>query len=364
MSWEIDRKKLVGALKLASACVRLKRTETEKKTALPILNHVLLENCGEDIELCATDLDREIAIRLEANTDSCPAIAVDALLLSEIATNGSGAVVRLEPEEDGYVVVRCGRGKFTLPCLLAGEFPTLGRLGHDFPHSYQLEDGTLQTALREVAYAADLEALYFYYQGVNVHQADDKWCCVAANGHRFAKVELPGLGDLPTFILPLRSAAAVWKLFREKVNLRLSKHLACFTGSGIAFTTKLIDSTWPDYTKLIPERPQHVVEANREEFAATISRVVPFAENAGISCSVDAGKIVVSAQCKGKRGADELPCSGDLPYDFRVEPAYMLDALGKLQGETVRLEFTERGLAVVMRDGREGVLHLVMPRRF
>ena len=364
MSWEIDREKLVNSLRLASACVKLRRSESEKKASLPILNHVLLENCGEDIELCATDLDREIAIRLEAKTDSCPAIAVDALLLSEIAANGSAPVVKLEPEEEGQVVVRCGRARFTLPCLLAGEFPTLGRLGHNFPYSYQLSDGAFQAALREVAYAVDPEALYFYYQGIGIHQAGNNWCCVAANGHRFAKVELAGAGAIPPFVLPLRSASSVWKLFRNEVAFQLSEHLACFTGDRVTFTTKLIDSVWPDYTKELPEQPEHVVEVNREEFADAISRIVPFAEDTGVLCLVKEGKIMVSASCKGKQGADEVPCSGELPYEFRAEPAYLLDALGKLQDETIRLEFTAKGLAVIMKDSRDGVVHFVMPRRF
>ena len=357
MSWEIDRVKLATALKLALGSV-------DKKLTLPILSHVLLENCGEDIELCATDLDREIAIRISAKTDSCPAIAVNASLLSEIACNGSGKVVALDPEEEGHVVVRCGKGKFTLPCLLAGEFPTLGRLGCDWPHTYQLSDGAFQAALREVAYAADPEAIYFYYQGIGISQAGEKWTCVGANGHRFAKVDLPSHDSVPAFVLPLKSAAAVWKLFRGEMSLQLNAHLACFTGDGIAFTTKLIDSAWPEYGKLIPEKPEYVIEVNREDFAGTISRVVPFAENTGILCSVQNNELTVFAKCKGKVATDEVSCSGELPYEFRAEPEYMLDALYQLQGESVRMEFTSYGAAVLMKDSRDGVVHLVMPRRF
>ena len=359
MSWIVNREELASALKLATACIN-------RRATIPILSHVLLDAWPHDkLFVSASDLDREVSVSVDADLEGDGSVAVNATLLLDIASRTNGETVRLDVEP-GVVTATSGRSKFKLASLPSEDFPRIGFSEHEDVTSFELAPSSLQTAIGETIYAVDSEAVRAYLTGLLIHPADGKWCCVGADGHRFARAEFeaPAHGqNLTPFILPAKSAVLIRRLFPGwGLNLMVNEHKACFTGNGTRFVTKLVDAVFPDYTGHIPDNATHTVTVKKADLAAAISRVSPFAGDSGVACTFLAESMKISTRGKFQEGSDEVESAGAVPFDFLVNHIYLVDVLDRLQGDHLTLEFTAKGAPVIIKDHRAEAFHLVMPR--
>jgi DNA polymerase III subunit beta len=359
MIWTVNREEFAAALKLAAICA-------DKRNTIPILSHVLLETWPNGkLVISASDLDREVHIPVDATLDGVGSVAVDSSLLLDIASRTSGETVRLEIG-DGIVTATSGRSRFKLASLPGRDFPKIGFTEGEEASTFDLAPGALQAAIGETIYAVDSEAVRAYLTGLLVHAVGMRWCCVGTDGHRFARAEFqfPADGDhLPPFILPVKSAVLIRRLFPNwNLTLQLNEHKACFTGNGTLFITKLVDAVYPDYSGHIPQDATHTVTLKREDFAAAVGRVAPFAGDTGVVCSFLPDSMKISTRERNREGSDEIASAGEVPFDFLVNHTYLVDVLEKLKGDDLTLEFTAKGAPLILKDHRKEILHLVMPR--
>ena len=360
MIWTVNREEFAAALKLAAICA-------DKRNTIPILSHVLLETWPNGkLIVSASDLDREVHIRVDATLDGVGSVAVDSSLLLDIASRTSGETVRLEIG-DGIVTVTSGRSRFKLSSLPGEDFPRIGFAEGEQAEVFNLAPGVLQAAIGETIYTVDSEAVRVYLTGLLVHATTGgTWCCAGTDGHRFARAEFeaPAGGEsLAPFILPVKSAILIRRLFPNwDLTLTLSERKACFMGNGTSFITKLVDAVYPDYSGHIPQDATHTVTLKREDFAAAVSRVAPFAGDTGVVCTFLPDSMRISTRGKNREGTDEIASIGAVPFDFLVNHTYLVDVLEKLKGDDLTLEFTAKGVPLILKDHRKEVFHLVMPR--
>lgn len=359
MIWTVNREEFAAALKLAAICI-------DKRNTIPILSHVLLETWPNGrLVVSASDLDREVHIPVDATIDEAGSVAVDSGLLLDIASRTSGETVKLEIG-DGIVTATSGRSGFKLASLPGESFPKIGFNELEKHWAFNLAPGALQAAIGETIYAVDSEAVRVYLTGLLVHAVDEKWCCAGTDGHRFARAEFEAPAEgafLTPFILPVKSAVLIRRLFPNwGLTLQLNERKACFTGNGTLFITKLVDAVYPDYSGHIPQGAAHTVTIKKEDFAAAVSRVAPFVGDTGVVCTFLEDSMRISTRGKSREGTDEVASAGAVPFDFLVNHTYLVDALEKLKGDDLTLEFTAKGAPLILRDHRTEVFHLVMPR--
>ena len=102
---------------------------------------------------------------------------------------------------------------------------------------------------------------------------------VATDGHRLARFEMPlpaGAENMPGVILPRKAVAELRKLVEEAgdaIQISLSESKVRFNFDHIVLTSKLIDGTFPDYQRVIPQGNDKVVEVNPKTFSTAIDRV-------------------------------------------------------------------------------------------
>ena len=359
MIWTVNREEFAAALKLAAICI-------DKRASIPILSHVLLETWPDGkLVVSASDLDREVHIPVDATLDEPGSVAVDSGLLLDIASRASGETVKLEIG-DGIVVATSGRSRFKLASLPGEDFPKIGFSEQEEHWAFDLAPGALQTAIGETIYAVDSEAVRVYLTGLLVHATDGAWCCAGTDGHRFARAEFEAPADgehLTPFILPVKSAVLIRRLFPNwDLMLLLNERKACFTGNGTLFITKLVDAVYPDYSGHIPQGATHTVTIKKEDFSAAVGRVAPFVGETGVVCTFLPDSMRISTRGKNREGTDEVASAGAVPFDFLVNHTYLVDALEKLKGDDLTLEFTAKGAPLILKDHRTEVFHLVMPR--
>jgi DNA polymerase-3 subunit beta len=264
-------------------CLSHVQSVVERRNTIPILSNVLIEAAAEgSLKLMATDLDLQVVESLPAVTvDSPGAITVSAHLLFDIARKlPDGSQVSIETA-DNRMTVKAGRSRFSLPTLPRDDFPMI--VEGDLPTSFEVPAKTLAELIDRTRFAISTEETRYYLNGIFLHVADEELKAAATDGHRLARFTLrrpDGAEGMPDVIVPRKCVAELRKLIEEaldtnvQVDLSASKVRFTLGGeNGVVLTSKLIDGTFPDYSRVIPTGNDKLLKLDPRSFFQGVDRV-------------------------------------------------------------------------------------------
>ncbi len=126
MKFEIDREELLKPLQAVIGVV-------ERRQTLPVLANVLVVAEGDLLTITATDLEVELAARVEARIATPGRITLPARKLMDIVRNLPTAVrIQVSVDQDKAQIV-AARSRFTLATLPANDFPLVDGIGERSP---------------------------------------------------------------------------------------------------------------------------------------------------------------------------------------------------------------------------------------
>jgi DNA polymerase-3 subunit beta len=351
----------------------------ERRTTIPILSNVLVAAEGSSLLLKATDLDLEVTEKLPADVGQKGATTLPAHILYDIVRKlPEGAQVSLEGGKDAsQLLLRSGRSRFTLQALPESDFPDLA--AGDFSHRFSLAPADLKKLIDKTQFAISTEETRYYLNGIYVHTVDAGGGnvvlrAVATDGHRLARVEIPapsGSNGMPGVIIPRKAVTEVQKLIEDldqPVTIEISPNKARFTLGEVVLTTKLIEGTFPDYTRVIPTGNDKQLVVERGPFANAVDRVSTISTERGraVKLAIADGKLTLSVTNPEQGSAiEELEVDYDAPpIEIGFNARYLLDITGQLDGDTALFKLADAGSPTLVLD-REGAsaLYVLMPMR-
>ncbi len=352
----------------------------ERRTTIPILANVKLAAAGEELALAATDLDLALATRDPARVEEPGSTTVSAHLLFEIVRKlPEGCEAALEqPADSQELVLRAARSTFQLPTLPADEFPSLGEDG--FEVSFRMPTSDLARLIDKTRFAISTEETRYYLNGVHIHPltsgATSVLRGVATDGHRLARVEValpPGAEGLPPLIVPRKAVVELRKLVGEsdgEVEVDASRNRIRCTVERAVLVSRLIEGSFPDYERVIPKEAdtdRRAVLDNRG-FAQAVDRVstISTERTRAVKLGFSDAQVVISAvSAEAGRAVEELDAEyqGE-PLDIGFNARYILDILGEIEGEKVRMDMSSAAAPTVLRDPADSsTLYVLMPMR-
>jgi DNA polymerase III subunit beta len=364
-----------GALLKALAHVQ---SVVERRNTIPILSNVLIDARQDAVSFAATDLDIEIVDGAEAQVERPGAITAPAHLLYEIVRKlPDGAQVRLELSADeGRINISAGRGRYALQVLSASDFPAMS--SGTFAASFTIERAALARLIDRTRFAISTEETRFYLNGVYLHSADgDAGPClraVATDGHRLALADYPqpaGAVAIPGVIVPRKTVGELRRLLDdavEDVQISVSDAKIQFSFGRTTLTSKLIDGSFPDYTRVIPRGNQRIMSVRNDEFSRAVDRVATMAaeRSRSIKLSMEDGKVVLAVNSPETGTATEeveADYTSD-PMEIGFNAKYLLDIAGQIGAGEARFEFADSASPTLVRDGGDpNALFVLMPLR-
>lgn len=374
MKATIERAKLLRCLSHVQSVV-------ERRNTIPILSNVLIEAAGDGlVRVMATDLDLQVVESLEAvSVDGAGAITVSAHLLFDIARKlPDGSQVSLEAA-DNRMTVKAGRSRFSLPTLPRDDFPVI--VEGDLPTSFELPAKVLAELIDRTRFAISTEETRYYLNGIFLHVAEEDTPVLkaaATDGHRLARftIDRPdGAAGMPDVIVPRKAVAELRKLLEEasdsNVLIDLSASKVRFTlggEGGMVLTSKLIDGTFPDYSRVIPTGNDKLLKLDPRSFFQGVDRVATIAteKTRAVKIGLEADKVILSVTSPDNgTAAEEVPASySSEPLEIGFNANYLKDILGQIDGDTVELHLADAGAPTLIRqDESSPALYVLMPMR-
>ena len=248
-----------------------------------------------------------------------------------------GAQVSLEMTgETGQMLMRSGRSRFLLQALPASDFPDLTT--GEFPHGFTLPAIELKRLIENTQFAISTEETRYYLNGIYFHavEVDGKTVLRAAatDGHRLARrrdAAPRARRGCPASLRRARRSAkcrSCSRTCRRRSSSRFRREGALPFGD-VTLTTKLIDGTFPDYRRVIPQHNDKRLIVDKELFQRAVDRVSTISSERGraIKLSIADSRMMLSVNNPDSGSAsEELEVDYDsTPIDIGFNARYLLD---------------------------------------
>ncbi|MEC8631372.1 MAG: DNA polymerase III subunit beta [Pseudomonadota bacterium] len=371
MKFSIERGTLLKAVGQAQSVV-------ERRNTIPILANVLIEADANSVSFRATDLDIEVVDKTVAQVERPGATTVSAVTLHEIVRKlPDGALVDLTDDGiSGRLTVQAGRSNFSLATLPKEDFPVMA--SSEYTANFSAPAPVLRRLFDKSKFAISTEETRYYLNGVYMHVATGEdgqvLRCVATDGHRLARIDAPlpeGADTMPGVIVPRKTVNELRKLLDDdevQIAVSVSETKVRFATPEITLTSKVIDGTFPDYSRVIPTGNTRQLEVDAAEFAKAVDRVatVSSERSRAVKLALDEDRLILSVNAPDAGAAEEelAVAYGDERLEIGFNAKYLLEIASQVDRENAVFLFNSSGDPTLMREGNDtSAVYVVMPMR-
>lgn len=318
----------------------------------PILAGVLIEASDAGLSLAAFDYEASARTTIEAAVDEPGTILVHGRLLSEIASRLPNAPIQVQVDEDGGIVLACGSARFTLASMPVQEYPAIPEVSGD---TGLVPSEDFATAIAQVAFAASRDDVTPVLTGVQLEVAGTQLSLVATDRYRVALREIPWDGgrtaseEATTALVPARTLTEVGKTFAHGGDISIAfsgsgdREIIAFTAGNKTVTSLLIKGNFPPVRRLFPEQTEHHAVLNTAELAEAVRRVsLVLDRSAPLRFTFTTDSVSMDAsgteQARATESVDANLVGDDVTLG--LNPQYLLESLGAVRSEFVRITFT------------------------
>ena len=393
---EVNRKLFAQALDFAAMTI-------EKRSTVPVLS-TLKATANGVFTLEGSDLDNFTRVEIPYDGDEAT-FCLPSPRKVRSAINAAGSdVVRLTPisreESRGpRLSVNAGQLDSELLTQHADDHPGSDSIAFE-EFAADLGEAELRQIARIIP-AISTEETRYYLNGIAAFKVGD-WLYrfVSTDGHRLMMVDIPlpnATGVLPEgTMIPRRWVNIALQHFtkaKDGARLTYGKTMVRNSGGGttlpveapgspritvaanrdgaaISLTGKLVDGTYPDYTRVVPQESPVVMRIPRADLAHAINSLTPLSTDRTRAVKLDLsrpGVLKVSLRSPDVGDSSfEVICEHNAPADFAVgvNGQHLLDLINALKGDEIEFGMTTDDAPILITDPADPAFRAVqMPMR-
>lgn len=349
------------------------------RSTLPVLGNVLLATEQGRLKIAATNLELAVTCWIGAKVDEDGATTVPARVLADfVSTLPPERIEMALTAKTQTLHLKCARYDANIKGIDAQEFPIIPTIGDG--KKLSLEPATLREMIEQVTFAAATDESRPVLTGVAAKFDKDKVTFAAADGFRLsvrhATLAAP-VDQLVNIIIPAKALQEVARVSgdqEEPIELAVTENRSqvLFKLTNIEIVSQLIDGTFPDFTRIIPESHttratvktaelQNAVKASsvfaRESMNTLRMQIAPANDLGGGKITITAA----SAESGDNVGDIDATVDGG-SVEIAFNARYLADVLNVLRAAQVAIETTSASSPGVFKIvGRDDFTHVIMP---
>jgi DNA polymerase-3 subunit beta len=353
----------------------------EKRNTIPILANICFRGDGT---VAGTDLDLEVTWKLDGTDGVHPFTVPLHTLQKAVKGAGKGGFIQfdleaVDDEPAARVTITVDGLRSSVNALPESDFPYMVKSTGD-PVVFRMPQADLYSWWKFIEPCISDEETRYYLNGIYVHPRHDMLSGVATDGHKLALLDAPGehswsadgqAPDAPGVIVPTKTVKTILATLGAKATgacrLTIDNSRITLTTTEFTLRSKVIDATFPDYTRVIPDTSSRTATFDPAEMKTAVARI------AGITDKRQAIKITpafsaVEARYEGETHSMTVDFIGAEYHGdscFGVNAAYMQEVCGTfaaLGAKTVDMGYGTGDPMRITAQGIEGV-RVVMPVR-
>lgn len=362
MKLKIDRSELLRILAHTAQV-------STSRSAIPILENVMLGAKDGSLTATSTNLDQQISDSAVATIETEGSITVPRKAFYDlIRKTGADSRVSLDLN-GGKLRVRAGRSQFDLSTLPADDFPLIAP--EELPMRIEMNAEAVEAAFQKVRHAQSSEETRYYLNGIFLHLSDGKLFAVATDGHRLSRALIDAniSGNPADFIIPRTAVAQIERIIpsTDEIILQASGKKVRLEAGTVTLDSKLIDGTYPDYQRVIPEANKISVTTCPRALSAALTRVTTVSSDKtrAVTLDISGQKISLSVITPDRASAhDEVDAVSNDEIRIGANASYLGDILAQIRSEEVQMLFADPASPILIREpGNTVECQVLMPMR-
>ncbi len=366
MKFKTQRESILKPLNIVNGVV-------ERRQTLPILSNVYLTiNDDNILSLKTTDSEVELVAKTILDKAQPGEVTIPARKLLDICrTLPEGAEVEISLKND-KVLIKSGKSRFTLSTLPTSEFP--GTKNVDNTLQFTVSQKQLKYIIGRTQFAMAQQDVRYYLNGLMLEVSARVLRAVATDGHRLALCDTEvsaEVNEVQSVIVPRKGVMELHRLLADSddsATVSISNNHIKVEMNDITFVSKLVDGRFPDYARVLPQKVDKIVFADRDQLKQALTRasILSNEKYRGIRLQLTNGEIKALANNPELEEAEEVIDvdydGADLEIGFNVN--YIIDALSAIESTEVQLGFSDSNSSCLIQPkGVDENKYVVMPMR-
>ena len=176
---------------------------------------------------------------------------------------------------------------------------------------------------------------------------------------------------MPGVIVPRKTVNELRKLLENDdttIAISVSETKVRFATPEIALTSKVIDGTFPDYSRVIPTGNTKRLEVDASEFAKAVDRVATVSSERSRAVKLileeDKLTLVVNSPESGTAQEELVVAYSDERLEIGFNAKYLLEISNQIDRENAVFMLNSAGDPALVREGSDpSAVYVVMPMR-
>lgn len=348
------------------------------KNLRPILNCIKLSLTDEGLYLMSTD--NEIAIKTFIpedkieRIDTLGSIVVSGRYLFEIIRKLPNDIVKIEEVIDSKIFITTTNSSFNLNCSSVSEFPDLELEFSKTP--LVINQRLFKTLINQTSFATSTQESRPVLTGISFNVENNLLECTATDSYRLSskKIELSeNYPEKVSIIIPTKNISELMKLFNndeDDIEIHIFNNKIIFKFESIVFMSRLINGTYPDTSKLIPNEFSLIIKVKLDNFYSAIDRASLLTN--------EADKNTIKLETKGNTAivSSNIPEIGNVEEKFEItkdkdeeikiafSSKFMLDSLRVLDSEEIEICLNGELKPIILKNSEnDSLIELILPIR-
>ena len=359
-----------------------------EKNTIPAIEGIYFNAQDGKCIMTSFDTEKGFQSTVDCTTEREGRYVINASKLSKIVKLMPDSEVTINISDNKLATITGGRAKFELHALSGDDFPSIPMLTGE--RGFKIEASVLKKLISQVFFAVAVTDQRPMLCGAYFEIMGDSIKVVSCDGNRLAlrerKCDIENIttenaeesGDKMSFIVPGKALAQIMKLITDKddiVTIYLTRKHVIFSFDEKTFFSRLIDSQYIDYERVIPKTQRTVVKASRTAMISALERASLVTEDRAlgqakscVKCEFVDDVIRVSSSSVTGSVYDEVAIDkegDDLLIGFNCR--FLIDAFRSADSDSVKITLNNPLMSIIIEpDGEtaeegERYLYMVSP---
>ena len=356
------------------------------KNTITSIEGVLIETLGgKTVRLSTYDMNKGVRATLEAeDVLEEGSYIINANRLMSIIKVLSDDRLTIEVDENFNATVSAGRASFSLSAMRGADFPSLPELSGS--RGFELPSAVLKDMIGRVIHSVAEQDSRPMLCGAFFKIGAGRMEVISCDSYTLSRCSvmcaLRDIGEVSvldfSFIIPGHALNELVRILgegEEITSVHIARKHAIFSFNNIVFFTRMIDSEYIDYERIIPRDQTIHVTVERDRLVGALERACLIAEEkiqgAGrsyVKLVLDGDRMIVTSTSVNGKVFDELPITHDgenIEIGFNCR--YLINSIRVSTGDMLDLAFKTPTQSVTVvpheKDEKQDYFYMVLPVR-
>lgn len=269
------------------------------------------------------------------------------------------------------VLISTKRGEYTLNGMNSTEFPNIRFNTLDKP--IKLQSQIMKNIINQTVFAVSTQESRPVLTGINFQIKENVMECTATDSYRLAKkiVNLDESHTNSNIVIPGKNLVSLNQLLGEDekdIELHIFSNNVLIKTNELLFQSRLLNDTYPDISKLIPNEFEVTIKIDLIDFYNTIDRVSLLTD--------EKDKHLVKMNLKGKnlelsststeigKMEETMEIIKDKEVDMNIafSAKYMMEALKTLKCDNIEIRLNSEIKPIIIKNAEDdNLIQLILP---